>query len=185
MITIESFPDLKNIKILIDVCNICYYQKTDDGKPILANLMSVLHRLIKELEIPRHNIICISDPGVVRYMDDSKKFQKMIDSGEVIKSPKTADEFILGFALSCDFCLIITNDKYRDYIKQLPSEEWLQDRSVNFMIINGVTVLSPNIDLEKLSGRVRKTFTEKISENTGEFISITKLEKITLSETDV
>jgi len=150
MITIESFPDLKNIKILIDVCNICYCNKTDNGKPILANLISILHYLVKELEILRQNIICISDPALVWHIDDPKRFERMIESGEVIKSPKKADEFILGYALSCEFCLIISNDKYREYIKQLPSEEWLQDRSVNFMIINGVTILSPNIELERI-----------------------------------
>lgn len=150
MITIESFPDLKNIKILIDVCNICYCRKTDNGKPISANLISILHYLVKELEIPRQNIICISDTALIWHIDDPKRFKRMIESGEVIKSPKKADEFILGYALSCEFCLIISNDKYREYIKQLPSEEWLQDRSVNFMIINGVTILSPNIELERL-----------------------------------
>jgi len=149
MITIESFPDLKNIKILIDVCNICYCRKTDDGKPILANLTSILHYLVKELEIPRQNIICISDPALIWHIDDPKRLKRMIESEEVIKSPKKADEFILGYALSCEFCLIISNDKYREYIRQLPSEEWLQDRSVNFMIINGVTILSPNIELER------------------------------------
>jgi len=150
MITIESFPNLKNIKILIDVCNICYYRKTDNGKPILANLTSILHYLVKELKVPKQNIICISDPALVWYIDDQKRFKRMIDSGEVINSPKKADEFILGYALSCEFCLIISNDKYREYLKQLPREEWLQDRSVNFMIINGVTILSPNIELERI-----------------------------------
>ena len=63
-------------------------------------------------------------------------------------APKEADEFILSFAQKHEFCFIISNDKFRDYIDQLLSKAWLEDRRVPFMLMGDEVCLSPNVSFE-------------------------------------
>ena len=75
---------------------------------------------------------------------------RVIKDKVITEAPKVADEFILSFALKKEFCFIVSNDKFREYIDQLPSKEWLEERRVSFMFLGDEVCLSPNcIDIKK------------------------------------
>lgn len=150
MLDISKFPDLLERKIIIDFCNVCFCQQTDDGKAILANYYYLKNYLAIKLGISPENILTICDPGFEKKIDDPRKLRELIESGEVRRSTESADEFILGFALRLNPCFIISNDKYREHLDELPSEEWLDDRRVSIMFFNNMVCLVSNMNREKV-----------------------------------
>ena len=67
----------------------------------------------------------------------------------IVIAPKVADEFILSYALRHNFCFIISNDKFRDYLDQLPNIKWIKERRIPFMIMGDEVCLCPNISYER------------------------------------
>lgn len=148
---VDVYPDLKESKFIIDVNNICYI----GGEiPILRNLILVLDYLVKELNVTVENIYCICDPNLQFIIDNKKEFDKLKKNGIIFIAPKAADEFILLLAQKFNFCFILSNDKYRQYIDQLPSKQWLRKRKVSFMIIRNQVCLSPDIEYDMLNNLI-------------------------------
>ncbi|MFX1569440.1 MAG: hypothetical protein ACFFCV_13845 [Promethearchaeota archaeon] len=144
-------PYLKDIHVYIDGSNIAYSRFNELQKPVLSDLLLVYDYLVKILKFKQENIHCICDPALKYYIDKPIDYRGLIREGVIIEAPKLADEFILSFALKHDTCFIISNDKFRDYIEQLPSRQWLEERRISFMIINEEVCLSPNIDYTKIT----------------------------------
>ena len=107
--------------------------------------------LIEKLGFSKDKIHCICDPALKYYIDKPIEYEALLREGLIIEAPKEADEFILSFALKLDFCFIISNDRYREYIDQLPSRQWLKERAISFIIIDEKICLSPNISYERIN----------------------------------
>ena len=95
-------------------------------------------------------IHCIFDTALRYYIDKPIEYEALIKEEVIVEAPKVADEFILSFALKHDFCFIISNDKFREYLDQLPNKQWLDDRKVPFMFLGSKVCLSPNIDYNRI-----------------------------------
>lgn len=119
----------------------------------MDDFLLLIDFLIKNFGYNISNIYSICDPSLKYYIDKPEEFQVLIEEGIIIEAPKVADEMILGFALKHDFCFIISNDKFREYLDQLPNKEWLRDRRISFMFAGDEVCLSPNIDYERILQR--------------------------------
>lgn len=183
----SRFNHLKKFPIYIDGSNVAYSRNNDNEKPSLNDITLQLNHLIVDLEFDRKNIHCICDPGLKYHINKPVEFEALVKEGVIIEAPKVADEFILSFALKHDFCFIISNDKFREYTDQLPSQQWLEDRKISFMFVGEEVCLSPNIDYKSIESvlfkkdnkkktkkNIKKEITtldvlDKIEETSGEF----------------
>jgi len=145
-----DFPEIKNYSIYIDGSNIAYHQFNLNKKPILEDLLILIRYLIDEIGFERRNIHCICDTTLKYNIDKPNEYRALLNEGVMLEAPKIADEMILNFALKHEFCFIISNDRFRKYINQLPSKKWLEERRVSFMIIGDKISLSPNVDYNKI-----------------------------------
>ncbi|KKN16892.1 hypothetical protein LCGC14_0971310 [marine sediment metagenome] len=144
-----KFPTLTNLPVIIDVNNVVYQRHNGRNKPVFDDLVKLLKKL-DEIGFDRQQIISICDPLLIRNIDKPTELDKLINQNIVRPAPKNADEFILGYALQHKFCFIISNDKFREYNDQLLSRNWINERRISFMIINGKFCLSPNMDFNKM-----------------------------------
>ena len=133
----------------IDGSNVAYSRFNQFKKPILSDILLVFNHQIEELGFKKEKIYCICDPSLKYNTDKPNEYEALLRERLIIEAPKVADEFILSFALKHEFCFIISNDRFRKYLEQLPSKQWLIERRISFMIINSQVCLSPNIDYEK------------------------------------
>jgi len=146
----SELPYLLEYPVFLDVNNIAYYHFKIYEKPQLGDVITLIDYLIRKIGFSKNNIHCICDPSLKYYIDKPNEFQALIREGLIIEAPKVADEMILGFTLKYEFCFIISNDKYRNYIEQLPSKQWLEDRRIPFMFIGDDVCLSPNINYSRI-----------------------------------
>lgn len=177
---LSKIPDLTKIYVYIDGNNVAYSQFNQFKKPLLSNIIILINYLIEKIGFSKDKIHCICDPSLKYYIDKQIDYKILIEEGVVSEAPKIADEIILSFALKHEFCFVISNDKFREYIKELPSKQWLEDRRINFLIIDEEICLSPNISYE----RFQKS--EVLSLNrmspTSEITTLDILDKIEKSE---
>lgn len=146
----SKISNLSKIYVFIDGNNVAYSRFNQCKEPILSDIVIIISYLIEKIGFSKNRIYCICDPSLKYYIDKPIEYKALIEEGIISEATKVADEFILSYALRHEFCFIISNDKFRDYIDQLPSKQWLNDRRISFMIINDEVCLSPNIDYEKL-----------------------------------
>ena len=173
-------PYLKVNPVYIDGSNVAYSRFNELKKPILSDILLIYDYLINNLEFKHEKIHCICDPTLKYYIDKPIEYQALIREGVIIEAPKVADEFILGFAFKHDFCFIISNDRFRNYIEQLPSKQWLEIRRISFMLIDDKVCLSPNISYEGLKNR--KIFSLNKMSPTSEITTLDILKHIKDSE---
>lgn len=145
-----KFQNLKEYLVYIDGSNVAYSRFSKKNKPVLSDIVLLIDHLIVEFGFKKENIFCIVDPSLKYHIDKPIKFEALIMEDLIIEAPKVADNFILSFALKHKFCFIISNDKFKQYINQLPSKQWLEDRRVSFMFIGDQVCLSPNIEYDKI-----------------------------------
>jgi len=146
----KRFNYLVGYQVYIDGNNVAYTNYTKHSKPLLSNIINVICYLIEEIGFLRNNITCICDPSLRYYIDKPAEFKMLVKEGVIHEAPKVADEMILNFALKHEFCFIISNDRFKEYIDQLPSKEWLEERRIPFMIIRDNVTISPNVEYKKI-----------------------------------
>lgn len=105
---------------------------------------------LRKIGFPKEKIHFICDPALKFYIDKRFEFEALIMDGLIVEAPKVADEFILSYALRHDFCFIISNDKFREYLGQLPNKRWIEERRIPFMFIGNDVCLCPNISYERV-----------------------------------
>ncbi len=147
----EKFSFLTSFPVYIDGNNVAYSRQNKSEKPSLSDILLLIKYLREKLGFPIDKIYCICDPTLKYYIDKPTEYEALIKEGLIIEAPKVADEFILSFALKLDFCFIISNDRFREYLDQLPSRQWLKDRTISFIIICEKICLSPNISYERIN----------------------------------
>ncbi|MGE5102782.1 MAG: NYN domain-containing protein, partial [Deltaproteobacteria bacterium] len=83
--------------------------------------------------------IIVADAALRHSIDDPKRYEHLIDEGQVRQAPAgtDADYFILSFARELN-ASIVSNDRFRDRIKQFPEA---RERVIRFMIVQDEVVL--------------------------------------------
>ncbi|MDB4877567.1 MAG: Ribonuclease Zc3h12a-like protein [Gemmatimonadetes bacterium] len=119
--------------VIVDGSNVAH--STEGEPPQVANLLIVRNKLVEEGLEP----IIVADAALRHQIDDSAKYEKLIDDGLVRQAPAgtDADYFILSFARELK-ASIVSNDRFRDRIKQFPEAK---DRVIRYMILNDEVVL--------------------------------------------
>ena len=119
--------------VLVDGSNVAY--SIEGEPPHVANIIAVRDKLLEEGMEP----IIVADAALRHQIDDTRKYEQMIDDGLVRQAPAgtDADYFILAFARELK-ASIVSNDRFRDRIKQFPEAK---DRVIRYMILNDDVVL--------------------------------------------
>ena len=146
----QEFPYLQDYHVYIDVNNVVYFGCDKDKTPKLRNLIELLSLLINDYGFKKEKIHCICDPALRYHIDKRNNFEGLVKEGLIMIAPKVADEFILSFAQNHTFCFIISNDRFKEYIPQLPGKQWIEERRVSFMILDEKVCLSPNIQYSQI-----------------------------------
>ena len=118
---------------IVDGSNVAH--STEGEAPHVANLVAVRDKLVQEGLEP----IIVADAALRHQIDDSAKYERMIEEGMVRQAPAgtDADYFILSFARELK-ASIVSNDRFRDRIKQFPEA---RERVIRFMILQDEVVL--------------------------------------------
>jgi hypothetical protein len=128
--SVRAHPDREETSnvAIVDGSNVAH--STEGEPPHVANLFIVRDKLLEEGLTP----IIVADAALRHQIDDSAKYEKMIDDGLVKQAPAgtDADYFILAFARELK-ASIVSNDRFRDRIKQFPEAK---DRVIRYMILN-------------------------------------------------
>jgi hypothetical protein len=121
--------------IVIDGANVAYEERSAGGKPKLSNLL----RVRGELEERGFEAIILVDASLKYDIDDQSQLETLIQSQQVRQVPAgtDADFFIIQFAEQFN-ALVVTNDRYKDYVEQYP---WITERRMPYMIVKGEVVL--------------------------------------------
>jgi hypothetical protein len=119
--------------VLVDGSNVAH--STEGEKPLIENLVAVRDKLREEGLEP----VIVADAALRHQIDDPKRYESMIDAGEVRQAPAgtDADYFILSFARELK-ATIVSNDRFRDRLAQFPEA---RERVIRYMIVNHEVVL--------------------------------------------
>jgi hypothetical protein len=119
--------------VLVDGSNVAH--STEGEAPRVANLLAVRDKLREEGDDP----IIVADAALRHQIDDAKAYEQLIDGGLVRQAPAgtDADYFLLSFARELD-ASIVSNDRFRDRIKQFPE---VKERLIRYMIVRDEVVL--------------------------------------------
>lgn len=122
-----------NNVVLVDGSNVAY--AIEGAPPSVANIIAVRDKLREEGLDP----IIVADAALRHSIDDPKRYEHLIDEGQVRQAPAgtDADYFILSFARELN-ASIVSNDRFRDRIKQFPEA---RERVIRFMIVQDEVVL--------------------------------------------
>ena len=127
--------------IVVDGANVAYIEQTQDGKPKMSNLVAVR----EALEQKGFNPIIIVDASLIYEIDDPDQLQAFLDNQRIHQAPADteADYFVLKTAEEED-AQVVSNDRFEEYSQRF---EWVEDRRVPLMIINGeVQLYEPKLD---------------------------------------
>ena len=119
--------------VLVDGSNVAHSTEGDAAR--VANLIAIRDKLREEGDDP----IIVADAALRHQVDDAKAYEQMVEDGLVRQAPAgtDADYFLLSFARELG-ASIVSNDRFRDRIKQFPE---VQDRLIRFMIVRDEVVL--------------------------------------------
>jgi Zc3h12a-like ribonuclease protein len=119
--------------VLVDGSNVAY--AIEGAPPRVANIIAIRDKLREEGLDP----IIVADAALRHSIDDPKRYEHLIDEGQVRQAPAgtDADYFILSFARELN-ASIVSNDRFRDRIKQFPEA---RERVIRFMIVQDEVVL--------------------------------------------
>ena len=114
-------------KVLVDGSNVAH--SSEGEKARLRNIELVVARLEEEGLEP----IVVSDAALRHQIDDTQKYEALIDGGEIRQAPAgtDADWFILSFARELD-AYIVSNDRFRDRQEAFPDA---RERMIRYMIV--------------------------------------------------
>ena len=118
-------------EIAADISNIAGHYK--EFPPKIENIKIMFNTLKYE-----YWIIGIADWNLHKCIDYPESYKYYLGRGIIIQAPPgiKADEIMIMTAIKRD-CLILTNDKLKDYEDLIHSESWLKNHRVTFDIING------------------------------------------------
>jgi len=119
--------------VLVDGSNVAH--STEGEAARLANLLAIRDKLREEGDDP----IIVADAALRHQIDEPQAYEQLIEDGLVRQAPAgtDADYFLLSFARELE-AAIVSNDRFRDRIKQFPE---VQDRLIRYMIVRDEVVL--------------------------------------------
>ena len=119
-------------KALVDGSNVAH--SSEGEKARLRNIELVVARLEEDGLEP----IVVADAALRHQIDDTQKYEALIDEGEIRQAPAgtDADWFILSFARELD-AYIVSNDRFRDRQEAFPDA---RERMIRYMIVEDEVV---------------------------------------------
>ena len=119
--------------VIVDGSNVAH--STEGETPLVANIIAIRDKLVEEGLEP----IIVSDAALRHQIDDSRRYEQLIDEGMVRQAPAgtDADYFILSFARELN-ASIVSNDRFRDRLKDFPEA---RERVIRYMIVQDEVVL--------------------------------------------
>jgi hypothetical protein len=147
MITLESYPEYDQMVYVIDGANICSVELNHRKQPMIQNLILVIDNLTS-LGTSMKSIVVICDASLRYKIDNQSKYSKLKNQRIILESPAgiKADKFILNYCLKHPNCLIVSNDLFREYYRQLPDSQWIKRHRIGFLKIKSEASLVPMQD---------------------------------------
>jgi len=124
-------------KLAVDLLNILYEDRDEEGKLKVENVKKVYNYLLKENYEP----FLIVDASAKYQMDDENEYEFLVNAKVVIQAPagRKADIFILKIAKTFK-CKFLTNDLYKDYYEEY-GKDWIIKSRKTCMFIDGQLIL--------------------------------------------
>ena len=148
MINIKSYPNFKDKKFVIDGANVCWHDKNKKKRPQINNLKLLMDEL-EMMGIKKQNLLVFCDASLKHFIDNQREYFCLLRKKIIWETPAgiKADEFILNFCLRHDEnALIISNDLFKRYLRQLPDKNWLKKKRIGFIIIKNEILLIPMLE---------------------------------------
>lgn len=118
---------------LVDASNVAH--AGPGPEPRLENILRVCDKLREDGYRP----IVMADAALRHKIDDPKRFEAMVDAGDIRQAPAgtDADWFILSFARELEGA-VLSNDRFRERQEAFPD---VMQRVIRYMIVEGEVVL--------------------------------------------
>jgi hypothetical protein len=147
MLSLENYPNYKEMEYIIDGTNVCWYKTNQFYRPVLRNLILLIRELISK-EIKKCEIKIFCDASLRHTIDEPKKYEASLEKRLIIETPAgiQADNFILNYCFKHENTLIISNDLFKKYYTQLPDPKWILRKRVSFCIVNNEIFLVPMLN---------------------------------------
>lgn len=129
----QAAPERAERIVIVDGSNVAH--STEGGGARLENLTLIADKLREEGYEP----IILADAALRHQVDDTRKYESMVESGEIRQAPAgtDADYFILSFAREME-AFVVSNDRFKDRLEAFPEA---RERVIRYMIVNGEVVL--------------------------------------------
>lgn len=139
MIEKESFlsKSILREKIIVDLANILFRDRDEEGKFKVKNIRKVYNTLLEE----NYDPYLILDAPLRHSMDYEQEYEELVEEGIVYQAPagRKADKFFLKIAKAFK-CKFLTNDLCKDHYDDY-GKEWIRENRKTFMFINGELIL--------------------------------------------
>ena len=147
MINIRLYPNFKDKLFVIDGANVCWHDKNKKKRPQINNLKLLIDEL-KITGVEKQNLTIFCDASLRHTIDNQREYFRLLREKIIWETPAgvKADEFILKFCIKHENALIISNDLFKRYLRQLPSRNWLKKKRIGYIIIRNEILLIPMLN---------------------------------------
>jgi len=147
LINIELYPNFKDKLFVVDGANVCWHNKNKKNRPQINNLKLLMGEL-GIIGVKKQNLLIFCDASLRHNIDNQREFYHLLKVKIIKETPAgiKADEFILKFCIRHKDTLIISNDLFKQYLRQLPSKNWLKMKRIGFIIIRNEILLIPMLN---------------------------------------
>ena len=127
------FPE----KLSVDLANILFEDKDENGKLKEDNIRIVYNTLLKD----NYDPFLIIDASLRHLMNDEQEYEEFIKEKLVYQAPagRKADIFFLKIAKAFK-CKFLTNDQCKEYYEEY-GKEWIIENRITFMFIDRELIL--------------------------------------------
>ena len=98
--------------------------------------------------VKNQKIFIFCDASLRHFIDNQGDCFNLLRKKIICETPAgiKADEFILNFCLKHENALIVSNDLFKRYLRQLPNKYWLKKKRIGFIIIKKEILLIPMLE---------------------------------------
>jgi len=147
-----------NLKVIIDASNVAHYQKGQNSKAKLSNIIAA----VKALEKGNHDFLIIADASLRHNIDDKETYVKLVEDEIIDEVPvgTIADHYILELADE-ENAKILSNDKFRDFASEFPD---VNSMRISFSINNNVLTMGKTKKPKKVKNLLQNICDETLNE---------------------
>lgn len=152
MIDLKNVPSYMSQYFLVDGNNIANAIKDKNGKFKVENIKSVYRYLTEDLHVEKSKIFIFIDETTPCYVDDKEAFLNLETETQLSICPRNMSSlgFLLSLALQLEYCFIITNAPYEQYLIELENPFWIKCRIVKYLLVDRFIILCPEMSCDDL-----------------------------------